>query len=102
LLAHRLTPKFPILLEEFTVEKNIHEYSIYQQDKSMLISTDVQPTLTQNICPSHLHLHRCVAKLLPTILPLVAKMERSLQEGSSSTLYRIRSIDIMFLYKVVA
>jgi hypothetical protein len=76
---------------------------MYQQDKSLVIKTDVQQTLTQNICPSHLYILAYLYNkstflsstvelkllLLPTVVPLIAKIERSLQGGSSSTLYYV-------------
>jgi hypothetical protein len=51
LIARRFMPKFPILLVELAKKS---DSDFMKQDKSMLVNIDVQQTLTQNICPSHL------------------------------------------------
>jgi hypothetical protein len=53
LIAHRLTPKFPILLVKLTVRQKKLDSDFTEHAKSMVINTYVQQTLTQNICPSH-------------------------------------------------
>jgi hypothetical protein len=53
LIAHRLTPKLPILLVKLTVRQKKLDLDFTKHAKSILINTDVQQTLTQNICPSH-------------------------------------------------
>jgi hypothetical protein len=46
--------KFPILLVKLTVQQKKIDLDFTKQAKSMLINTDVQQIVTQNICPSHL------------------------------------------------
>jgi hypothetical protein len=54
LIARRMMPKFPILLMKLTVRQKKLDSDFTKKAKSMLINIDVQQTLTQNICPSHL------------------------------------------------
>jgi hypothetical protein len=54
LIARRFMLKFPILLVKLNVWQKKLDSNFTKQDKSMLINIDVQQTLTQNICPSHL------------------------------------------------
>jgi hypothetical protein len=62
LIACRLTPKFPIFLVKLIVRQKKLDSDFMKQTKSMLINTDAQQTLTQNICPSHRCYHTCIAR----------------------------------------
>jgi hypothetical protein len=54
LIARRLMPKLPILLVKLNVWQKKIDSDFTKQVRIMLINTNIQQTLTQNICPSHL------------------------------------------------
>jgi hypothetical protein len=57
LIAHRLMPKFPILLVKLTIRQKKLDSYFTKQAKSMRINTDVQQTLKIFVHPIDVSIH---------------------------------------------